>query len=472
MIALFTLTFFARGVLAMPTAELKKSIGRWSIQEQSDRLDLNELNQGDAEFSGAAIRLLLTGSRGFAICALWISAQEKQARHEWNELELIIKSITKLQPHFETPWLFQSWNLTYNVSVEMDRLNDMYFYIARGINLLAEGETANRYNPQLRYANATYYQNKFTVSDKVTTLRSLFQMSCMPKDERDYRTLLKGGRVDLNAFKAFCEAHPQFVRRLRETAIPQSRDAQGNEQDPRYLVKTPMDVVQFLKDNEVLPNRFRDDAPKMLEERLKQFPVLPARFDRRGDEQLNADSDIGDGQASAVRIARLWFLYANEVVPLPGESNLNYRDPEGKRRVPKQPSSVIFRQGPSRAQTFVADQLSKEGWFDQDDWVVDDQRVGSNRWFKEDVKIKPTGNAKEEWARAYDMWLTLSRAEYPHLQPAERIAAEKRAKIYANKRGFQIESAELPPLRADEQNDPVLLDSLRCSTNFGKCATG
>ena len=39
----------------------------------------------------------------------------------------------------------------------------MYFYIARGIELLAEGERRNQRSPDMRYQIAFYYQNKFGV---------------------------------------------------------------------------------------------------------------------------------------------------------------------------------------------------------------------------------------------------------------------------------------------------------------------
>ena len=90
------------------------------------------------------MRLLLTGSRGVAVTFLWYNAMDKQKRHEWNELELLIQSITKLQPYFITPWLFQSWNLAFNVSVECDQPKDKYVYVVRGLALLAEGERRNR----------------------------------------------------------------------------------------------------------------------------------------------------------------------------------------------------------------------------------------------------------------------------------------------------------------------------------------
>ena len=89
-------------------------------------------------------------TRGLVETVLWQIAIDKQMKHEWNQLEFFVRSLTKLQPHFLTPWLFQSWNLAYNVSVESDRVRDKYFYISRGIELLAQGERRNHNNPDMR----------------------------------------------------------------------------------------------------------------------------------------------------------------------------------------------------------------------------------------------------------------------------------------------------------------------------------
>ena len=220
-------------VKASPTLSMTLD-GRAKVHE------LTELQQGDKELGGAAIQLLLTGSRGLAVSALWLNAIEKQRKHEWNELDISVDSITKLQPHFTAPWLFQSWNLTYNVSVEMDRLDDMYFYIARGISIIAEGESLNRNNPDLRYNIGFYYQNKFGVSDRVTTLRCLYQLSCIPEEDRDPEKLVTvnadGTRsVNLAAFEEFCRAHPQLVRRMKEVRIP----VDGSEERAHPLASSP-----------------------------------------------------------------------------------------------------------------------------------------------------------------------------------------------------------------------------------------
>ena len=144
---------------------------------------------------------MLTGSRGFAVAYLWHSAIEKQKRNDFHELEKRIGAVTQLQPHFITPWIFQSWNIAYNVSVEMHGSGDMYYYIARGIELLAEGERRNSHtirhpvvgerklgSPDIRYQIAFYYQNKFGVSDQVEVLRCLFQLSCIRRKPNGTRT--------------------------------------------------------------------------------------------------------------------------------------------------------------------------------------------------------------------------------------------------------------------------------------------
>ena len=103
------------------------------------------------------------------------NAMESRRRTSGTSWNCYVRSLTKLQPHFITPWLFQSWNLSYNVSVESDRINDKYFYITRGIGLLAEGERQNRDNPDMRWSHRLLTrQHKIAQSDETNVLRSLF----------------------------------------------------------------------------------------------------------------------------------------------------------------------------------------------------------------------------------------------------------------------------------------------------------
>src|SRR5262245_10909117 len=209
------------------------------VEARAKEMALLDQSHGDVEVVGSAVRLMLSGSRGLVTCALWYTAYEKQKKNQWNELELIVRSLTKLQPHFITPWLFQSWNLSYNVSVESDRIRDKYFWIVDGIRLLAEGERQNKNHPDLRYYMGFYNHHKIGLSDEANTLRCLFEMSCLPPHERDadrLRTRDQDDNLtpDPEKLEQFAKNNPMLVRRLRENL---KKD-------------TPNDVLDFLQDNQ------------------------------------------------------------------------------------------------------------------------------------------------------------------------------------------------------------------------------
>jgi hypothetical protein len=452
-LVLFTVSMLWRGIIPIPLSDLQRVptnvaqrganwlAGR-SILNQSYALDLRELERGDPELAGEGARLMLTGSRGFAVAYLWHSAIEAQKRNDFHKMEKRIGAVVSLQPHFITPWIFQSWNIAYNVSVEMHGSGDMYYYIARGIELLAEGERRNSHtvrdpsggerklgSPDIRYQIAFYYQNKFGVSDQVEVLRCLFQLSCIPEAERNPDDLIDPvtGAVDLKAFRRFCEKHPHLVRRLRG----EDRKAEGFDDRTRQRIRealkcpTPESIVQFLRDNRQVPTRYKN--AREFHEPDKQFPALPPQF-AEGPNEVNPGSPTDD-DFSAYKAARAWFTYS--CVPLPP----NPRDWEGKPmpwrtpyadeynqllyRVPRQPLMIIFRQGPPRVQSFQAEMEQKEGWFDAEGWRIDDptDQQTQNWWFPDpdtrpgeqprplDVVVgRERAWSLEEWNRARDMW--------------------------------------------------------------------
>ena len=232
-------TFFWRGVSSPLTGGQPPA---WTVAAQARDLELTEETKGEADLLGATVRLGLTGSRGLAVTILWRAAIEKQKKNEWNELEFLVRSLTKLQPHFLTPWLFQSWNLAYNVSVEADRVNDKYFYISRGVEFLAEGERQNQHHPELRFSIGFYQQHKISQSDEQNVFRCLWQLSCIRPPDRDpgrfYSTDAEGRRTfNRGEFGKFFQEAPVVGGALREEL----------RRNP------PGGVVQFLADNPGIP---------------------------------------------------------------------------------------------------------------------------------------------------------------------------------------------------------------------------
>jgi len=355
------------------------------IRTQADSLALREESQGEVELTGSAMRLALTGFKGMATCFLWVAAREKQTKQEWNEMEMLVNSVAKLQPHFISPWLFQSWNIAFNVSVECDSEHDKYFYIARGIQLLAEGERRNRGrdtpggeiiypgNPDLRFHMGFYYQLKIGQSDQARTFRSLFQMRCMEPAERDpakLETRSSEGRrvVDMAKFRSFCNKHPRLVRRLR--------DQLGCE--------TPELVVDFLRENQDIPSRY-DANQNFKKNAVDRFPVLPPSFKtgtRYYDEDdFEATSLLDDFDNFAA--AREWYLFAQEPLPDPDPNFAVDGWPQydvNRHRLPHM-THYIFRQYPALSQSNVANLLAEEGWFDQLGWTIKSE-VTRPVWFK------------------------------------------------------------------------------------------
>jgi hypothetical protein len=324
---------------------------RASLDGQAEKLSIRDQDLGEGDLTGQAVRLSLVGSRGITITCLWAAAQEKQKKHEWNELELIVRSLTKLQPHFIAPWRFQSWNLAYNVSVESDRVKDKYFYITRGIDLAAEGERNNRNNPDLRLDVGYFLQDKIGIADENSTFRCLFQLSLIDPLERNPARFRSAGsdQVDnMVEFRDFCEKHPMLIFRMR---------------DREHLnCYTPELVVDFLEANQRIPSRYEDVASATNQEAtpLKpvndRFPPLPpaSRYGSMWDELHveSPSSQLGDSLDN-FGVARAWFCYSQD--PLHGEHP----------RSPRLLSTVIFMSYPARAQHYLAERLEQEGWYDE-----------------------------------------------------------------------------------------------------------
>jgi len=489
-LGLFTLSMLWRGTIPIPLSTARASgptainrtaekVASRTILNQSLNLGLRELEEGEQELEGSAFRLALVGSRGLVVAYLWNSTIEAQKRNDFHKMEGLIRQVTQLQPHFITPWIFQSWNITYNVSVEMQGSGDMYFYIASGIELLAEGERRQGKteadgrrlgSPDMRYSIAFYYQNKFGVSDNVEVLRCLFQLSCISPDDRNPDELEerdeRGERVvNQRKFREFCEKYPHLVRRLRGERGSGGDQATAKKIDESLKCPRPKDVIQFLRDNFEVQSRYK--FKKELNDPYKQFPVLPPKF---GEIEANPASETDD-DFTAFKTARAWYAYG--LVPLP--ENWPPRDANDKPmpagtpnpgeydaaryRVPRQPMLIIFCQGAPRAQSYQAEMEQKEGWFDDEGWRIDDPTDSPANWWFPDDPVRPTrpldvvvGNTRrwslDEWRTAARMWTEHGERYGLVIEPA-RLAS------------YQNEAARRP---ADNADPDVIMRWQRASS--------
>src|SRR5262245_44443586 len=93
-LVLLTVSMIWRGLIPVPLGSSNARAAapmRWAadhtIQSQAERLEVWESDptETEAEVSGSALRLILTGSRGVVVTGLWLSAIEKQKRNDFHE---------------------------------------------------------------------------------------------------------------------------------------------------------------------------------------------------------------------------------------------------------------------------------------------------------------------------------------------------------------------------------------------------
>jgi len=200
------------------------------LQQEATRKDLGEASIGEIDSGSFVLKLfLLGGARGMAANVLWTRAIELQKVQEWDRLKVTVDMITKLQPHFLSIWTFQSWNLTYNVSVEWDAPEDKYEWIKRGIKFVQDGVRKNQKSPDLIWDTAWYYYHKIGFSDESIILRRLFRDD---EDESFKRSPLPGLTIYHDNFQL---GHDWFVKAVNLVDEGVSRQHSGGEETVRHV---------------------------------------------------------------------------------------------------------------------------------------------------------------------------------------------------------------------------------------------
>jgi hypothetical protein len=469
------------------------------VDAQGRQFAVREQTQGDVHLKGAVERLSLGGFRGVTTCYLWNVAMDQQKKNELSDLENTVRLLTELQPHFNTPWLFQSWNLAYNVSNKTDQPSDKFFWISRGVQLLADGERQNNNNPDLRFEMGATYQHKICQSDETNYHRSLFQLSMIPPNERDpARFPLKGARreIGLDELAKFCDAHPQLTRRLREGI---HKDALL-EQRRLFSCATPEDMVRFLADNYRVPSLYPEGTPTpagadwvanpdtgLDPDNLARFPILPptrtypagsplhlflpdddlTERDLITEESPRGNLDSWDGY----KVAGAWYGYAQEPLPPPDRKYAGENEPVVDpihQHVSPHMLTVIFRHYPARAQSYIAERLEEEGWFDDVGWSTK-----GPEWFAEVIGAGHSW-AENAWGEAYKMWKAHGMRNHLLMSAADEENMKEEGLIYTKKKKLTPEMG-VPPFEDDPQlkegweamRQVFLYESNRQVTNYG-----
>ncbi len=136
---------------------------------------LGQGDLGEIDPASETIKLATLGLRGLAVNLLWEKATHYKKVEDWTNLAVTLEQLAKLQPNFITFWKYQSWNLSYNVSVEFDDYHDRYYWVRRGIQFLEQGEKYNRDNPELLAELGWVNGQKIGRSDEKKQYRRLYK---------------------------------------------------------------------------------------------------------------------------------------------------------------------------------------------------------------------------------------------------------------------------------------------------------
>lgn len=105
--------------------------------------------------------LLLGGLRGIAVDFLWARAIVRNEEKKYYELLTINNLIAKLQPNFPAVWIFQAWNMAYNIAHEWDAPQNKWKWIRTGLNFAKKGASKNPKNGDLFFELGYMYLHLF-----------------------------------------------------------------------------------------------------------------------------------------------------------------------------------------------------------------------------------------------------------------------------------------------------------------------
>lgn len=92
------------------------------------------------EFAGT---LLLGGFRGLACDLLWMRASAAKDSRRFFESVALFQAISRIQPRFEQIWEYMSWDMAYNIAVDVDDPAGKFSWYVAGLDANVRGSRRN-----------------------------------------------------------------------------------------------------------------------------------------------------------------------------------------------------------------------------------------------------------------------------------------------------------------------------------------
>lgn len=115
----------------------------------AERTQISALTPFGSEAAAPEVVLLtnlLGGFRCLLVDLVWYRAVQLQQDNQFWELYQLYDWMGKLEPHLESIWVFNGWNMSYNLIAELDDSEGRWRWIERAISYLRD--EGLKYNPQ------------------------------------------------------------------------------------------------------------------------------------------------------------------------------------------------------------------------------------------------------------------------------------------------------------------------------------
>lgn len=280
------------------------------------------------EFAGT---LMLGGFRGLACDLLWLRADSAKQEGRFYESVALFEAISRIQPRFEQPWQYMSWDLAYNLSHEVEDRDAKWSWITAGIDTNLRGITRNPQSERLLrhlawmfHHKGDLFHDKIQATDWAPKLNPVlnevnqrvtpaYQVALLPTggglsnftiSSRLYQACIALGDGSLDG-KGYLSA--QFIRRMVPLAIESDGNIQRNQGQHLAALKRYIDALRAW---EVVVNWTKAPGEAGNQKRVayESFERNEGRLRHKAAQycyDLAPDSDTAAKAAEAI-MARRW----------------------------------------------------------------------------------------------------------------------------------------------------------------------
>jgi len=227
--------------------------------------------------------------RGLVVDVLWMRAENLKEKGQFFDARQLAEWITTLQPRFGEVWVFQAWNMAYNISVTMPETqpHQRWQWVKNGYELLRDkGIPSNPKDIQLYHELGRIFQHKIGgVSDdahKYYKLQMAMELGPLldAADDEYFDNLVEagqwlwgsdGGKPNFSEIWGRIAAEPNFAPLVEALRSADNAFSYDDKFISNYL-SLRQDARRYAPDAAKVIDAFREKPE------LKQFDILAKAF--------------------------------------------------------------------------------------------------------------------------------------------------------------------------------------------------